>query len=114
MKTEFTFEGKKIGWIEEDTFYAVRELKHWFYIYQGFGASISVLAELQKRNINNFCVIFKRNLFQETELKCKVVDFYNYGEKFIDTSKGFEDPQLILNIEHFNHPEKQTALEVAQ
>ena len=102
MRENFLFNGKIIGHIEENTFYSVRNIKHYFYKIGGFGCSIRILAELQNRGIENFCVIYKMNLFQVKKYLCNVVDFYNHGEKFIDDSNGFQDPQLILPLQFWN------------
>jgi len=106
VKTNLIFEGKKSGWIDGDTFFAIRTKEHFFWKYGGWGSSTSILSELQKRGIKNFCVIYRANMSQVKEYKCKVVDFYNYGNKFIDNSNGFEDPQLVLNIKLWNKDDK--------
>lgn len=103
MKINIVKNKKIVGWIEGDTFYTVRTPEHWFRKFEGFGASASILAELQNRDIENYCVIFRRNVFQERRLKTKVVNFYDYGDVYMDG----DDKQFILNIKYFNVSEKK-------
>ena len=49
MITYMKILGKIVGYIDGDTFFSRRTEDHWFRIYGGFGASIKLLAELQKR-----------------------------------------------------------------
>lgn len=102
IRQEVKLDKITIGWVEGDTFYTVRTPEHWFFKFEGFGASIAVLAELQNREIENYCVIFKRNLFQVKEFKCKVVDFYNHGEPYTDG----DDKQRILPLKYFNQKDR--------
>ncbi len=105
MKTNFLFNKKIIGYTEEDTYYTERRLEHFFHKFHGWGCSVSILAELQKSGVDNFCVIFRPSIHQLKEYKCKVTDFYELGEKYTDE----EDKQLVLNVDHFKGYEKQVS-----
>ena len=101
-KVNFTLKNKITGFIRGDTFFTVRGPEHLFRKFRGFGASISVLAELQKRDVMYYCVVFRPNIHISHEYKAMVSDFYLFGEKYSDG----KDKQLVLTVDLFNKNEK--------
>ena len=96
-------DSKIIEHVKNKTYYCVKsETENKFRIMNGYGCSIKVLAELQRREIDNFVMILTNGLI----LKTRVVDFYEHGKKWLN---GKEDWQLILPMEFWEKGEIKSA-----
>lgn len=58
---------------------------------------MSILAHLQAEDVEYVALIIDGYDIW----KAKVLDFYNYGKKYTDTSKNDEDLQLILHEKYW-------------
>ncbi len=95
MKEWIRISKKRKGYIKNGVYFSNRKLlEHFFYKWRGFGCSVVILAELQKRNIDKIILILDNN----RKISASVLDFYKYGKKFTD---GRNDNQLILPLHYF-------------
>lgn len=92
--------GKDIGYIDlENKVYRTRRTKEtYFYKFEGFGLSFSVIELLEQYDIEKI-----EFLIEGFVLETSLVQFYVHGENYID--KG--DAQLILNKKYFKERESK-------
>lgn len=98
--------GVVFGFIKGDTYVSERMFKtHYFFKFEGYGISESILDILQNENIEKIkLIITDKNEILETNVNQFIVN----GIDWTDSTFGFQEKQLILPLKYFNKKESLT------
>lgn len=98
MKEWIRYRGKKRGWVENKAYYSERRSpEHYFRNFSGWGNSLAILEELERRSIKKIFLIIDYGNYK-IEIVASLNKIFSKGKEYKDAE---DDWQIILNEKYW-------------